>query len=49
VEHLHAGDDRLARLLLDPDDLDFLTGVDLAALDPAGDDRAAAGDRKSVV
>src|SRR6266542_81399 len=49
VEHLHAGDDRLARLLLDTDDLDFLTGVDLAALDPAGHDRAAAGDREDVL
>src|SRR6266581_8571081 len=49
VEHLHPGDDALLRLLLDPDDLDFLAGVDLAALDPAGHDRAAAGDREDVL
>src|SRR5215813_5197899 len=46
VEHLHAGDHGLLGLLLDPDDLDFLAGVDLAALDPAGYHRAAAGDRE---
>src|ERR1022692_955983 len=49
VEHLHAGDDRLGRLLLDPDDLDFLTGVNLAALDPAGHHGAAAGDREDIL
>src|ERR1022692_371053 len=46
VEHLDAGDQGPARLLLDPDDLDFLARVDDAALDPAGHHGAAAGDRE---
>src|SRR5207248_1441849 len=44
AEHLDAGHRGALRLLLDPDDVDGLTGVDLATLDPAGHDRAAAGD-----
>src|ERR1700733_15191808 len=49
VEHLDAGDRGLGRLLLDADDLDFLTGVDHAALDPAGHHGAAAGNREHVL
>src|SRR5216684_3276013 len=49
VEHLDAGDRGLLRLLLDADELDFLTGVHLAALDPARHHRAAAGDGEYVL
>src|SRR5207249_9303434 len=49
VEHLHAGDDGLLRLLHEADDLDFVADLDLAALDTAGADRAAALDRKHVL
>jgi hypothetical protein len=49
VEHLDAGHRGLGGLLLDPDDLDLVAGVDDTALDPAGDDRAAAGDREHVL
>src|SRR4029077_833121 len=43
VEHLDAGDDGLRRRGMDADDLDFLADLDLALLDTAGDDGAAAG------
>src|SRR5580658_4265728 len=49
AEHLHAGDGRGMRLLLDPDDVDGLAGVDGAALDPAGHHGAAAGDREDIL
>src|SRR5687768_9282292 len=48
AEHLDARDD----LLLggtETDDLDFLADLDHTALDTAGDDRAAAGDREDVL
>ena len=49
AEHLDAGDDRLACVsLLEPDDLDLFADLDLAALDAARADRAAAGDREDV-
>src|SRR5258708_708026 len=47
AEHLDAGDDLLLGRL-EPDDLDFLADLDLAALDAAGHDGAAAGDREHV-
>src|SRR6516162_5906917 len=49
AEHLHAGDGRGLRLLLDTDDVHGLAGVNGAALDPAGHDGAAAGDREHVL
>src|SRR5215213_5354764 len=49
AEHLDAGDDRVARLGVDADDLDGVAGVDDALLDAAGRDRAAAGDREDVL
>src|ERR1700691_6559524 len=49
AEHLHAGDGRGMRLLLDADDVDGLAGVDGAALDPAGHHGAAAGDREDIL
>src|SRR5205807_906320 len=48
AEHLHAGDDLLLRGA-NADDLHFLADLDHAALDTAGDDRAAAGDREDVL
>src|SRR3989442_7169538 len=48
VEHLDAGHDRLASVV-DPDHLDLFVDLDLAALDPAGDDRAATFDREDVL
>jgi len=47
AEHLDAGHDGLPRVL-QAADLDFLADLDDAALDAAGDDRAAAGDREDV-
>ena len=47
AEHLDAGDDLLDGRT-DADDLDFLADLDDSALDTAGDDRAAAGDREDV-
>src|SRR5687768_5593384 len=47
AEHLDAGDDLLLGRL-EPDDLDFFADLDLAALDTAGHDGAAAGDREHV-
>src|SRR5687768_5604891 len=47
AEHLDAGDDLLLGRA-EADDLDFLTDLDHTALDTAGDDRAAAGDREDV-
>ena len=47
AEHLDAGDDGLLGVL-DADDLDFVADLDDAGLDAAGDDRAAAGNRKHV-
>src|SRR5689334_24572393 len=49
AEHLDAGHRGALRLLLDPDDVDRLAGVDRAALDPAGHHGAAAGDREHVL
>src|SRR5260221_13935597 len=49
VEHPDAGHRRLGCLLLDPNDLDLVSGVDDAALDPAGHHGAAAGDREDVL
>src|SRR5215831_8825986 len=49
AEHLDRGDLGLDRLLLDADDLDVLVRQQDAALAPAGDDRATAGDRKDVL
>jgi hypothetical protein len=49
VEHLDAGDDRLRRLGVDADDLDLLADLDLALLDAARDDGAAARDREHVL
>src|SRR5207302_10029502 len=48
VEHFHAGHHRLARVV-DADHLDLFVDLDLAALDPAGDDRAATFDREDVL
>src|ERR1039458_9635002 len=49
VEHLDAGDRGPLRLLLDPDELDFLTGVHLAALDPAGHHGAPTTTRQDIL
>src|SRR3954451_3842490 len=49
LEHLETGDDGLLGLLVDADDLDLVADLDLALLDAAGDDRAAAGDREHVL
>src|ERR1035441_10157983 len=49
AEHLHAGNGRGLRLLLDADDVDGLAGVDRTALDPAGHHGAAAGDREDIL
>src|SRR6185437_8611620 len=49
VEHLDTGHGRLLVLLLDADDLNLIASVDHAALDPAGDHGAAAGDREHVL
>src|SRR2546427_768127 len=48
VEHLHAGHHRLARVV-DADHLDLFVDLDLATLDPAGDDRATTFDREDVL
>ena len=48
AEHLDAGDDGLAGWP-DADDLDFVADLDDAALDAAGDHRAAARDREHVL
>src|SRR3977135_730922 len=48
VEHLDAGYDRLAGVV-DADHLDLFVDLDLAALDPAGDDRATTFDREDVL
>src|SRR3954463_13054661 len=49
AEHLDAGDRRRHLLFLDADDVDGLVDLDDAALDPAGDDGATAGDREDVL
>src|SRR5436190_3377538 len=49
LEHLEPGDDRLLRLRVDADDLDLVARLDLALLDAAGHDGAAAGDREDVL
>src|SRR5204863_6692772 len=49
AEHLDAGDDRLARLRMDADDLDLLARLDDSLLDTAGGHGAAAGDREDVL
>src|SRR4051812_47529043 len=49
LEHLEAGDDGLLHLLVDADDLDLVARLDLALLDAAGHDGAAAGDREDVL
>src|SRR6202011_4365361 len=48
AEHLDTGHDGLARLFLQTDDLDFLTDLDLTALDAARADRSTTGDREDV-
>src|SRR5438132_3981744 len=48
VEHLDAGHDGLARVV-DADHLDLFVDLDLAAFDPAGDDRAATFDREDIL
>ena len=48
LEHLDAGDDRVL-VGVEADDLDRVADLDLAALDPAGADRAAALDREDVL
>src|SRR5262245_11838594 len=48
VEHLDARHDGLLGFLHEADDLDFVADLDLAALDTAGADRAAALDREHV-
>src|SRR5712692_6827192 len=48
VEHLDAGHHRLAGVV-DADHLDFLVHLDLATLDPAGDDGATTFDREDVL
>src|SRR4051812_35110562 len=48
AEHFDAGDHLLLGRL-EADDLDFLADLDAAALDAAGDDGAAAGDREDVL
>src|SRR6195256_3732611 len=47
VEHLDTGHDRLAGVV-DTDHLDLFVDLDLAALDPAGDDGATTFDREHV-
>src|SRR4051794_620923 len=49
LEHLEAGDDGLLGLLVDAHDLDLVARLDLALLDAAGDDGAAARDRHHVL
>src|SRR3954468_10961440 len=49
LEHLEPGDDGLRDLGMDPDDLDLVARLDLALLDAAGHDGAAAGDREDVL
>src|SRR3978361_2429672 len=49
VEHLDARDDGLLGLRVDADDLDLLADLDLALLDAAGDSRAAARERETVL
>src|SRR5699024_133161 len=49
TEHLDARDGGLGGLVLDADELDILVHVDLATLDTARDDGAAAGDREDVL
>src|SRR3989441_1930921 len=48
VEHLDAGHDRLAGVV-DADHLDLFVDLDLAALDPPGDNRATTFDREDVL
>src|SRR5215469_16057890 len=48
AKHLDAGNHRLAGVT-EPDDLDFLANLDLAAVDPPGHHRAAPGDREHVL
>src|SRR5436190_1642606 len=48
AEHLDAGDDLLLRVA-QADDLDFLTDLDDAALDTAGDDGSTTRDREDVL
>src|ERR1700761_6505004 len=49
AEHLDAGDGGFARLRVDADDFDLVTGVDDPLLDTAGGDGATAGDREDVL
>src|ERR1700681_4322454 len=48
VEHLDAGHNRLTGVV-DADHLDLFVDLDLAALDPPGDDRATTFDREDVL
>ncbi len=49
AEHLDAGDRWSSVVGLDADDLDLVADLDDAALDAAGDDGAATGDREDVL
>src|SRR5215210_7625767 len=49
LEHLEPGDDGLRDFGMDADDLDLVARLDLALLDAAGHDGAAAGDREDVL
>ena len=49
AEHLDAGDDGLLLLVGKTDDLDLVASLQLAALDTAGGDGAAAGDGEDVL
>src|SRR5581483_2401595 len=49
LEHLETGDHGLLDLLVDADDLDLVSDLDLALLDAPGHDGAAAGDRENVL
>ena len=49
VEHLDTGDDGLAALVGQADDLDFLAELELTTLNSAGSHGAAAGDREHVL
>src|SRR3954470_15473726 len=49
AEHLDTRDGRRHLLFLDADDVDRLVDLDDTALDAAGDDGAAAGDREDVL
>src|SRR5699024_517841 len=49
AEHLDTGDRGRLLVIADADEVDGLVGLDDAALDPAGDDSAATGDREDIL